>query len=54
MKKIDARKIQVLKLIIEEYLRSGDVTGSKSLLKKHDLGVSSATVRNDMAALEKM
>jgi len=54
MKKIDARKIQVLKLIVEEYLQSGDVTGSKSLLKKYDLGVSSATVRNDMASLEKM
>lgn len=54
MKKIDARKIQVLKLIVEEYLQSGDVTGSKALLKKYNLWVSSATVRNDMAALEKM
>jgi hypothetical protein len=53
-KKIDLRKIQVLKIIVEEYLKTGEITGSKSLLKKHDMGVSSATVRNDMAALEKM
>jgi heat-inducible transcriptional repressor len=54
MRKIDLRKIQVLKIIVEEYLKTGEITGSKSLLKKHDMGVSSATVRNDMAALEKM
>jgi heat-inducible transcriptional repressor len=54
MKKIDARKVQILKLIVEEYLKSGEVTGSKSLLKKYDLGVSSATVRGDMSSLEKM
>lgn len=54
MKKIDIRKIQILKLIIEEYIKTWDVTGSKSLLKKYDLPVSSATVRNDMNSLEKM
>ena len=54
MKKIDVRKIHVLKLIVEEYIKTGEVLGSKSLLKKHDMGVSSATVRNDMASLEKM
>ena len=54
MKKIDTRKVHILKLIVEEYIRTGDITGSKSLLKKHDLQVSSATIRNDMAALEKM
>lgn len=54
MKKIDTRKIQILKLIVEEYIQTGEITGSKSLLKKYDLQVSSATIRNDMAALEKM
>ncbi|MDD2486796.1 MAG: hypothetical protein PHS92_00290 [Candidatus Gracilibacteria bacterium] len=53
-KKIDTRKIQILKLIVEEYIKTGDITGSKSLLKKYELGISSATVRNDMAFLEKM
>lgn len=54
MKKVDLRKIQILKIIVEEYIKTGDIVGSKSLLKKHDMGVSSATVRNDMASLEKM
>ncbi len=54
MKKIQDRKVQVLKYIIEEYIKTGEVMGSKSLLKQHALGVSSATVRNDMASLEDM
>jgi transcriptional regulator of heat shock response len=54
MKKIQARKIQILKYIVEEYLQSGAVTGSKSLQKKHELPVSSATIRSDMASLETM
>lgn len=54
MSKIFDRKIQVLKCIVEEYLRTGEVLGSKNLLKKHNLQVSSATIRNDMASLEQM
>ncbi len=54
MRKIDQRKIHVLKIIVEEYIKTWDITGSKSLLKKYDLQVSSATVRSDMAHLEKM
>jgi hypothetical protein len=54
MKKVDLRKIQILKIIVEEYIKTGDIVGSKSLLKKHEMGVSSATIRNDMASLEKM
>ena len=54
MKKIDQRKVHILKLIVEEYIRTGEITGSKSLLAKHDLQVSSATIRNDMMSLEKM
>lgn len=54
MKKIDARKITILKIIVEEYMEFGGITGSKSLLKKYDIWVSSATIRNDMALLEKM
>ena len=54
MRKIDQRKIQILKLIVEEYIKTGAIMGSKNLLKKHDLRVSSATVRNDMMQLESM
>lgn len=54
MSKVSNRKIQVLKIIVEKYLETGGIMGSKSLLENFDLGVSSATIRNDMAALEKM
>ena len=54
MRKIDQRKVNILKLIVEEYIKSWEITGSKSLLSKHDLQVSSATIRNDMMSLEKM
>lgn len=54
MRKIEQRKVNILKLIVEEYIKTGEITGSKSLLSKHDLQVSSATIRNDMMSLEKM
>jgi len=52
MTTLTERNIEILKIIIEEYIKTGDVLWSKLLLKKYDLGVSSATVRNDMATLE--
>lgn len=51
---LSERNIQILKIIVEEYLQTWEVLGSKLLLKKYDLGVSSATVRNDMAKLEEL
>jgi len=54
MTTLTPRNIEILKIIIEEYIRTGEVLGSKLLLKKYDLWVSSATVRNDMALLEKL
>jgi heat-inducible transcriptional repressor len=42
----------VLRAVIEDYIRSQEPVGSGTLTKDHDLGVSSATVRNDMATLE--
>lgn len=52
MSNLTNRNIEILKIIVEEFLQTGEVLGSKALLKKYDLGVSSATVRNDMATLE--
>lgn len=46
------RNIEILKIIVEEYLETWDVIWSKLLLKKYDLWVSPATVRSDMAKLE--
>lgn len=48
----DDRRLQVLRAIVEDYVATQEPVGSRSLLERHDLGVSPATVRNDMAALE--
>lgn len=48
------RNIKILKIIVEEYLQTWEVIWSKLLLKKYDLWVSPATVRNDMAVLENL
>lgn len=52
--KLTDRNIIILKIIIEEYLKNWEVIWSKLLLSKYDLGVSPATVRWDMAKLEKL
>jgi heat-inducible transcriptional repressor len=49
---VDDRKLEVLRAIVTDYVSSQEPVGSKALVEKHDLGVSPATVRNDMAALE--
>ncbi|KTR73493.1 heat-inducible transcriptional repressor HrcA [Rothia sp. BD8] len=46
------RRLEVLSAIVEDYVHSREPVGSKALVERHRLGVSSATVRNDMAALE--
>lgn len=46
------RRMQVLRAIVHDYVKTSEPVGSKSLLDRHQLGVSAATVRNDMAALE--
>ena len=47
-----SRRMLVLRAVVEDYIRSQEPVGSTTLIKDHDLGVSSATIRNDMAALE--
>ncbi|MGH8875748.1 MAG: heat-inducible transcriptional repressor HrcA [Stackebrandtia sp.] len=49
---IDERKLDVLRAIVEDYVSTKEPVGSKSLVHRHALGVSSATIRNDMAVLE--
>jgi heat-inducible transcriptional repressor len=48
----DDRRLDVLRAIVEDYVSSNEPVGSKALVERHHLGVSPATVRNDMAALE--
>ena len=49
---LDDRKLSVLRAIVTDYVSSREPVGSKALVERHNLGVSPATVRNDMAALE--
>lgn len=49
---LDARKQRVLKAIIRDYVESAEPVGSRTLARKYDLGVSPATIRNEMADLE--
>ena len=48
----DDRRLAVLRAIVQDFVASEEPVGSKALVDRHDLGVSSATIRNDMAALE--
>jgi heat-inducible transcriptional repressor len=48
----DERRFQVLRAIVADFVSTQEPIGSKSLVDRHNLGVSSATVRNDMAVLE--
>ena len=49
---LDDRKLDVLRAIVEDYVATQEPVGSKALVERHHLGVSPATVRNDMAVLE--
>ena len=46
------RRLAVLRAIVEDYVSTQEPVGSKALVERHNLGVSPATIRNDMAALE--
>src|SRR4051794_3381102 len=48
----DERRLAVLRAIVEDYVQTREPVGSKALVERHQLGVSSATIRNDMAVLE--
>ena len=49
---LEDRKLEVLRAIVEDYVSTHEPVGSKTLVDRHNLGVSPATIRNDMAALE--
>ena len=48
----EERRLAVLRAIVEDYVATEAPVGSKGLVERHGLGVSPATIRNDMAALE--
>ncbi len=49
---VEERKLEVLRAIVEDFISTNEPVGSKALAERHNLGVSPATIRNDMAALE--
>src|SRR5690348_16099805 len=49
---VEDRKLEVLRAIVEDFIVTNEPVGSKALVDRHNLGVSPATIRNDMAALE--
>lgn len=48
----DERRLGVLRAIVHDYVRTREPVGSRALVERYSLGVSPATIRNDMAALE--
>jgi heat-inducible transcriptional repressor len=52
--KLGARKLKILQAIIDDYIRTAEPVGSRTLAKKYGLGISSATIRNEMSDLEEM
>ncbi len=52
LKGLDDRKKRILQAVVQDYITSAEPVGSRTLARKYDLGVSSATIRNEMADLE--
>jgi len=51
---MDERKQRILKAIVQDYIATAEPVGSRTISKKAELGVSPATIRNEMADLEEM
>jgi heat-inducible transcriptional repressor len=53
-RELSERKVAILRALVQLYIRTGEPVGSEALASFADLRVSSATVRNELAALEEM
>ncbi len=51
---MDDRKMRILQAIIDDYILTGIPVGSRTISKKYDMGLSSATIRNEMSDLEEL
>jgi len=51
---MDERKLRILQAIIDDYILTGVPVGSRTISKKYDMGLSSATIRNEMSDLEEL
>ena len=51
---LNERKTKILEAIITGYIETGEPIGSRTIAKNYDLGISSATIRNEMSDLEEL
>jgi len=51
---LNERKLRILQAIISDFIYSAEPVGSRTLSKKYDMGISPATIRNEMSDLEEM
>ncbi len=51
---LNERKLQILQAIVADFIYSSEPVGSRTLSKKYDMGISPATIRNEMSDLEEM
>jgi len=51
---MNSRKMKILEAIINDYISTAEPIGSRTIAKKYDFGLSSATIRNEMSDLEEM
>ncbi len=54
LRELNERQRTILKYIVQEYVRTGRAVGSKTLIQRYQMGVSPATVRNEMGELEEL
>lgn len=52
LKGLDDRKKRILQAVVQDYITCAEPVGSRTLARKYDLGISAATIRNEMADLE--
>ncbi|NMA66734.1 MAG: heat-inducible transcription repressor HrcA [Clostridiaceae bacterium] len=53
-KELNDRKRTILKSIVDDYIKYAQPVGSRTIARKHELGLGSATIRNEMADLEEL
>jgi heat-inducible transcriptional repressor len=49
---MESRRLEILRAIVDEYVATQEPVGSKAIADRHSLGISPATIRNEMALLE--
>lgn len=49
---LDERKRRILQAIVDDYITTAEPVGSRSIARRHEMGISPATIRNEMADLE--